>query len=253
MQSLFDLLGILSAKEARVAIAELTPEHLRKMFIEAIDSDERTAYRWSVWECLHGELEYENRTYVFEEGDFYCVEQKFIEDLDTYVAGLPLSRLAFPVSPGDVQEADYNRTLSSELSGVLLDRHLVQSRTISTPVEVCDVVVQDSFQLIHVKRHLGSRDLSHLFAQGAVSAELVTSNAEFRSLAGDKFDEMKVQGLNPFRSDLKPCVIFAIIAHWNGRSLAQALPFFSKVNLRRTITDLNHWGINCEIGMVAIE
>ena len=49
--------------------------------------------------------------------------------------------------------------------------------------ELLNRTLKGSRQLIHVKPHLGSSDLSHLFAQGRVSAELLHSNTEFRKMA----------------------------------------------------------------------
>ncbi|MBA3424420.1 MAG: TIGR04141 family sporadically distributed protein [Rubrobacter sp.] len=97
-----------------------------------------------------------------------------------------------------------------------------------------------------MKRHLGSRDLSHLFSQGVLSADLLQMKPNFRSavrrviaeVAGTKEEQVGAlrsgRNLNlRFRDRVR-----AIIADWRGRDLAQAMPFFSKINLRRTARDL---------------
>jgi uncharacterized protein (TIGR04141 family) len=90
---------------------------------------------------------------------------------------------------------------------------------------------------VHVKRDLGSSDLSHLFAQGAVSAELLQSDRDFCKAAQRVVD--RVAGNRRFSIFFPKLVVaskyeivYAIIADWRGRHLSEVLPFFSKVNLR---------------------
>jgi uncharacterized protein (TIGR04141 family) len=121
----------------------------------------------------------------------------------------------------------------------------------TTTVEVCDVLTPDR-QLIHVKRHLGGRDLSHLFAQGSVSAQLLQDDPAFRVEAGTRV--AKLTG-DPrfvhFTADPLPTasfrVLYAVIADWRGRTLAEALPLFSKVNLRSVFRELRsrHFQVSC--------
>jgi uncharacterized protein (TIGR04141 family) len=37
-------------------------------------------------------------------------------------------------------------------------------------------------------------------------------------------------------------VVYAVVANWKGRTFVEALPFFSKVNLRRHARDLGRMG-----------
>jgi uncharacterized protein (TIGR04141 family) len=89
-----------------------------------------------------------------------------------------------------------------------------------------------------VKRHLGSSDLSHLFAQGLVSAESLQMSIDFRLKAQEKVNtlcagsaEFDFFGSGAMQtSDFE--IVYAIVEQWRGRSMSAALPFFSKVNLR---------------------
>jgi uncharacterized protein (TIGR04141 family) len=60
-------------------------------------------------------------------------------------------------------------------------------------VEVCDVLTANR-QLIHVKLKFGSRDLSHLFSQGFVSATLLQSDSVFREATHKKIKELGGDG-----------------------------------------------------------
>jgi len=113
-----------------------------------------------------------------------------------------------------------------------------------------------------VKRKLGSANLSHLFSQGYVSADLLLMSEEYRRKVIEKINDA-LQNL-PHGTDgngvrdrflslvthdrINPSsyeVVYAITAKW-GRGekarLSTRLPFFSKVNLRRHAQDLRRMG-----------
>jgi uncharacterized protein (TIGR04141 family) len=97
--------------------------------------------------------------------------------------------------------------------------------------------------LIHVKRHFGSSDLSHLFSQGFVSTRLLQEDRAFRKAADEKIASLTTDPSFRFfeTSSLRTEdfeIVYVIVAAWKGRSLTQALPFFSKVNLERTVQEL---------------
>ena len=79
------------------------------------------------------------------------------------------------------EEKDYNdRVADGDPRYLRLDRRLVQSRPgRSSGIEICDLLGPDG-ELIHVKKASGSAPLSHLFAQGLVSAQALFQQAEVR-------------------------------------------------------------------------
>jgi uncharacterized protein (TIGR04141 family) len=95
--------------------------------------------------------------------------------------------------------------------------------------------------------------LSHLFSQGIVSADLLLMNGEFREKARQRIAGLeKTRHVGTRFSQLFPSqrgitassfrVVFAIIENWKNKTLAQRLPFFSKVNLRRCVHDFSRMG-----------
>ena len=65
----------------------------------------------------------------------------------------------------------------------LLDKRLVKCSKTTSPIELCDLLTTAK-QLVHVKhRKGGSAGLSHLFAQGSVSAEVMLGDRAFRKEA----------------------------------------------------------------------
>jgi uncharacterized protein (TIGR04141 family) len=186
--------------------------------------------------------------YILDEGEFFEVRADYLQSLDAFIMDIPASGISLPNTTPTTSEGVYNigaAATSTQL--LLLDKKLVRVSTRTTPIEICDLLSADG-HLIHVKRHFGSSDLSHLFSQGLVSAELLQSSPEFRKSAIDiirgeagsssSFEIIDEDGLIP--PDFE--VVFAVAERWRGRTPAQALPFFSKINLREVTANLKARG-----------
>ena len=208
----------------------------------AVTDDGEVVRSWSVLKCLSGELEVDGDRYVLSEGDFFFVRTNLIKELADYVDALPTSAVAMPESDGDMREDVYNAHMVETVKGtLLLDKRTVRLPGATSSVEVCDVL-SDAGNFIHVKRKLGSSQLSHLFSQGARSCELAIISPDFRRITLEKIAEVATEsGLdpNPFRpfeenqvDSTRITVDYAIVARWRGRRPSEALPFFSQLNLR---------------------
>ena len=224
---------------------------LRRRRIEALDGDGQVVHHWTVWRCLDGEVTLDGETFILDDGEFFQVEASFLAALNAYIEGISPGRTELPSARKTTSERTYNYAAASGNTGLLLlDRQLVVSEGSTTRIEVCDLL-SDGHELIHVKRHLGARDLSHLFAQGATSAELLQTDTEFRARVQALVTKLGSRDAFAFfdgalrTSDFE--VSYAIIADWRGRQLAKALPFFSKVNLRRAAEELRSrgFGVSC--------
>lgn len=232
-------------------------EYFRRKSIRALDADGNVAHKWSVWRCLVGQFNFNGATYVIDEGEIFEVSADYLTGLDQSLSKLPIREdLPWPKAAHNTDEDTFNKDATKALApALLMDKKLVKSRMQTSPVEVCDVLTADC-QLIHAKLKFGSRDLSHLFSQGFVSATLLQSDSVFREathekikeLGGDaKFDFFEVASLNASNFE----IIYAIVAPWHGRNPAQALPFFSKINLLRTAEELVNRGF--KVALVRID
>jgi uncharacterized protein (TIGR04141 family) len=218
--------------------------HLRSRHIQAVDGSGDPVHNWTVWKCLVGEVSVDGATFILDEGEFFSVRDDYLAELDAYIDGIPESGVTLPASARTTWERDYNETVAAASQDfVLLDRRTITVENRTTPIEICDLLSAQR-ELIHVKRHLGSSDLSHLFAQGFVSAELLQMNRIFRQRAHTRVLEFADgrEGFDFFDTDaLVPrefSIVYAVIADWADRTMAQALPFFSKVNLRGVAEEL---------------
>jgi uncharacterized protein (TIGR04141 family) len=227
---------------------DLDAEWLRPKKVYAVDENGDSTYQWGIWRCLVAEVQLDGSTYVLDEGEFYRVSSDYVDDLNKAIDAIQPSSRAMPDTTRTTVEADYNiATAASDESLLLLDRRTVRIPARTTAIEICDLLSTDR-QLIHVKRHLGSADLSHLFAQGLVSAQLLQSSTDFRRAAQEKIREVcgSKTGFTfineePIRTSEFE-IAYAIAERWDGRTPVAAMPFFSKVNLREIATRLQAMG-----------
>jgi len=234
----------------------LNYEGLNSRKISAVDGSGAPTYQWSAWNCIVGEVELDDETYVLDEGDFFSVDKDYVSALNKFIDNIPPSGIPFPKTSPSTHEGKYNIDFAdSSDEYFLLDKRLVNIRLKTTSIEICDVLSKER-QLIHVKRHLGSSDLSHLFSQGFVSAELLQSSPEFRKVASAKILSYK-KGKEGFDHFSRPAidasdfqVVYAIIERWGGRSCSEAMPFFSKVNLREVTSNLQARGYRVALDQI---
>jgi len=242
-------------------LEDLQMSHLQRTHkVEALDSDNNLLHIWSLFGCISGELKLAGKTYLVSEGDFFEVEENYRRALDSYVANLRECTRSLPTTTADTTEGEYNDTAAhGSPNYLLLDKRTVKLSTRTSPIEICDILSEDRC-FIHVKRKLASSSLSHLFSQGYVSGDLFHMSQAYREATRsevkaaeqdrekvkkpgepsfiDRFCTFSTAGITPSEYE----ITYAIIADWGGRALVDALPFFSKVNLRRHSEDLRRLG-----------
>lgn len=121
------------------------------------------------------------------------------------------------------------------------------------PIELCNI---DRCQRFDARQApLGSSDLSHLFSQGFVSPRLLQEDKSSRKAADEKLRHLtKDPSFRFFETatlrteDFE--IMYVIVATSKGRSPVQALPFFSKVNLERTVQQLTNKGYQVSLSPV---
>lgn len=245
---------------------------LRRHRARAIDAGGNVAYEWPLMRCLSGEVRLNGTAYLLEDGAFYEVDDGYMAALDGFIAAIPACDTDLPDSyktnGKELTEGAYNEQAAADPQRLLLDKKTVKVSTHTSPIEICDLLTTDR-RFIHVKRKLGSSDLSHLFAQGYVSADLFLMSPDYRATVKDKIGETEQARavaennagfIGRFTGTLnfdapdpsKIEVVYAVVAAWNGRSLVAALPFFSKVNLRRHVDDLRRMGYRVTFSRVEV-
>lgn len=215
-------------------------------------------FSYSIYSCIYYEIDSDDTKQILFGGKWYDIDKSFMRAINATLALIGLSDIHFP----DVQtweenkqskietEGDYNKRAAERLNCYLLDKKLVKSSKTTSPIELCDLLTSDK-QLIHVKhRKGGSAGLSHLFAQGGVSAEIMLGDRAFRKDA-----RRVLRGVDPRASDLVPLdglkgadyeIVFLILGDADA-CIIENLPFFSKVNLARVFENLSQRGFKVSI------
>ncbi len=218
--------------------------------------------RWSVYNTLVSEQDLDGRLFALIEGRWFEVAATLVAAVDSYLESLPATETVLPPAQKDESEGAYNARVA-ELSDdlLLLDKQLARAADATSSIEFCDLLSTRA-ELIHVKRKSRSATLSHLFAQGNISANTLIGDGAFRDtvrlqlgqIAGD--DAARWIDLVP-ASDSRPdraryTVHFAVLTNSKGTG-AGWLPFFSKLNLMQTAKQIQSLGPAVVISRVPVE
>ncbi|MDQ1295705.1 MAG: hypothetical protein QG608_3592 [Actinomycetota bacterium] len=189
----------------------------------------------------------DGRRYFLVEGHWYEFAIDYHEQVRAEVERILAAGahdLDLPAWQPDMHEKDYNLHVAAVRPGyVCLDRKGVTTRLHRTHgVEICDLLGPDG-ELIHVKKAWGSAPLSHLFAQGMVSAQTLLHDSGARETFRKLVRETTGGRVDHDGTPRK--VVFAVLLR-DGSSLdAEDLFPFSQVTLCRTALALE--------GRVAVE
>lgn len=234
--------------------ASLTVDRLksRKVSVKFISSADAVA-RWSVYQCLVSEQRVNGKLYVLIEGRWFEVADTLVKQVNNAVSAIPPATVLLPPGLPGESEGDYNARAAAASSALtLLDKKLVAPDGSTTKIEFCDLMSTDG-SLVHVKRKTRSSTLSHLFAQGHVSAEALVDGvlrdqvrAAIQQAAGSSDAAGWLSLVPPSSSPVerdKVTVTYAVIAN-SSASGVEWLPFFSRLTLMQTARDLSRLGFN---------
>lgn len=220
--------------------------------------------RWNVYQCLVTEQRLRSKLHVLIEGRWFAVSDSLVDKVDQFAASLPPSSTTLIASRTGEVEADYNSRLTATLPTrlLLLDTKIKRPGGAASGIEVCDVLASNG-EFIHVKRKSRSSTLSHLFAQGTVSATTFVADGSFRdeirkSIESDTVDPQRSLWLdlipegNQSVDRSKYSVSYVVIAN-SKRSGNDWLPFFSKLNLMQNGQQLLNLGFKVSVSRVDVE
>jgi uncharacterized protein (TIGR04141 family) len=191
-----------------------------------------------VWEVQDGD-----DAYILSEGQWFKVSGTYLAGIDSAAARMQAPAIAIPppARPG-MSEGEFNLDLAAALGGVHMDKKLAQVGTERGRFELCDVFVPPDL-LIHVKRGMGSQELSYLFTQGVTSAEGMRYEGKVR----ERFQEL-LRAADPglataIDPSVKPRavafeVVYVVVDAAHAR-VPRAIPFFARAALSRAIRALD--------------
>lgn len=208
------------------------PDPMASVQVNAFYGGGEKPVKTSLLPYIVAEVELGEGVYAPCAGAWYRIDRDHLADLQERIRRIPdvtdeLSLRSWFAESED--EEGYNlKALDSSIDHVVLDRSLFYNRGGGNlKVEICDLLTRRK-ELICVKKMNSSSTLSHLFAQGSVSARLLSDSKQYQEAVLHHFDKIgrasRVGDLEGWK------IVFAIATDKPGR-LADSLFFFSKVNL----------------------
>lgn len=241
--------------------AGLSIESLKRDRLFVFDIHENE-FEYPIYRSIYFEHKDKKKTYIIFSGVWYEIDNDFLKRINDTLKLIEVSDLVFPTVYTTTEmkkgkpkekietEGDYNERAAAECSYHLLDKKLIKSKRTTTSIELCDLLTNKK-QFIHVKhRKGGSAGLSHLFAQGAVAAQIMLGDKEFRKAARVVLKRVKngAQDIVPLEKFVSEGVeIVYLILGEEANTIKENLPFFSKVNLTKAFEDLSQRGFTVTI------
>ncbi|WP_431288220.1 DUF6119 family protein [Roseateles chitinivorans] len=151
-----------------------------------------------VYRCVYWEIVETDGVRLLFDGKWYKVNRDFSSRINESLDDIEISDIDFPGvfvwddagSAKIESEGDYNERVAKSESFHLLDKKLIKTNRTTTSIELCDLLTPKR-QFIHAKhRKGGSAGLSHLFAQGTVSAEVTVGDRAFRKKARTELNKI---------------------------------------------------------------
>ena len=231
---------VTSALTEKVALVDATGERTRS---------------WPIYKCITADVaisDAPDKIYVLNEGNWYEIDQDFADELNQFIGALTVQSVNLPEWDGG-HEKNYNNAAASGGQFINFDRKLLRPKGASkhSRIEVCDLYCPTG-KFIHVKNGKDSSALSHLFAQGTVSAELIMDDEDFRKQFRNRLGKASKKPIphkrKPKGEDLT--VVYAILRNDDKDPWPVCLPFFSKINLRSHVRKLEARNINVVVQRV---
>jgi uncharacterized protein (TIGR04141 family) len=216
----------------------------------ALRTDGMVLEEWPVYRCIVFQMESDGYLFILSGGQWFRVEADYKSKIYAQVEAL--NRLeGLPDAEPGTNEQDYNLKASQAIDALCLDRKLVQDEG-PDKIELCDLLTRQG-GLIHVKHRGSSSTLSHLFAQGLVSAERLLLDGDFRTRA-----RALIAGEDGGYTDALPAtrpnaadheITFAVITR-SQRDTPLTLPFFSVVSLAAAAARLQGYGFAVSVAAI---
>ncbi|MFF7298720.1 DUF6119 family protein [Streptomyces sp. NPDC008265] len=207
------------------------------------------AHKW-----IAAEIPLGSSRYFHHEGRWFEIGDQYLEGIrseaDTLLtapAGCPLPDWTADLAT----EEEYN--LEAAKHGyVCLDRQLIRTGLHPHGFEAADLLAEDG-TLVHVKRAASSAPLSHLFAQGRISADALRYDAEARAEFVRRVRERRPG--HPVGEDFTPRKVVYAISLKSGKALTTKNLFtFAQVSLLQAARALRAQGIDVSaVGIPSVD
>jgi uncharacterized protein (TIGR04141 family) len=220
--------------------ADIDVDLLKSRVVECLDQEGNPLHKWKAFRCFYCELDYNDDAYLLSGGNWYRVQRDFVNQVNSAVDQIPEYAHTFP-EYDDQSEGDYVKRVAKADPAALaaMDGKLVVYGGGASKIEFCDLLTANH-DLVHIKHYGQSAALSHLFAQGLTSGELLQIDPEFRkALNAILTDGHRLSDPTRRPRQREYRVVFAVVSDRPGPLV---LPFFSRLNLKHAARRLEGYG-----------
>ncbi|CAK1242851.1 DUF6119 family protein [Fructobacillus fructosus] len=223
----------------------------RLIKIDKNNEEEQT----SIMKSLISDIVFEDKRYLLFNGNWYQLSETFYKQILDEFSNVTHSELPFIPHIFGQNETKYNESLTQSFNKQALkennskleskELHLSNYSNKSFArgtVEPADLVTRKK-DFIFIKKGDSSANLSHLFLQGAVSAQLISEDNNFRSTIANK--TFGSDWLNETTKKEDITIIFGII-----RDEHLALPFFSMISFVEVVQQIKNMSFNVEVAWI---
>jgi len=204
------------------------PPDLQKSWVIALDGQgEARSQKTAIWKYLVAHVEHDSHIYILALSQWFRIDKNYLDELRQKVAAITdiTEDLNCPAWLKGMSEKDYNIQLATSRDWLLLDRGLFTFGGATNKIECADLLTRNR-DFVHVKSMTSSATLSHLFAQGTVSARLFRTVPKYCTAIKQAFHKKYGEELNTDSTR----VVYAIGTEKSG-AITENLFFFSLVNL----------------------
>jgi uncharacterized protein (TIGR04141 family) len=240
-----DVLGLLEDVPPGARLAALKDGYVQMYSDEeggAPISGQVGVHKW-----LAAEIPLGSSRYFHHEGRWFEIGDRYLNGVRSEVEALlaaPAGITLFDWTSAFKEEKDYNEE-ARKYGYVCLDRKLIRTAQHPYGIEAADLVSRDG-TLVHVKRAESSAPLSHLFAQGRVSADALRFDSEARAEFVRRVREQDPS--HPISDDFVPSkVVYAISLKSGKRLTTENLFTFSQMALLQAARSLRAQGIEVAV------
>lgn len=228
-----------------VQITNVTQFKESKLLVNGEDNIFIKSY--SIYRSLLFDCTLHNKTYHFSEGNWYYVEDKFINKLKNILDPLFLSNHDYLTACTKKLEDEYNTEIetANPASVICLDKKDISTKG-QRQIEPCDLIYMNgnNVELAHIKISTRSSSLSHLFNQGINSIQYIRldENAKQNLINLTNSNINIVNGINSGSYQ----VVYGIISNKDDKK-SDGLPLFSRISLLRTANTFKSMNIKMNV------
>lgn len=222
LAELYSFMDILDSKP------EESMYNIDDISIIGLDSEENAkTQKRNIIDYIVCEVDYEGKRYIHSLNEWFEVSDRYFNEIKEKIRLIDISQTSSPlpkIKTGEA-EGDYNERVALAKDYLLLDKKAFTFEGYRNRIEACDLATKKG-ELIAVKKMSSSATLSHLFAQGSVSAKLLRLDNRYQqkllAVMKDKWHDLNLK-----TDDFS--FIYAIPSKKKG-ALSETMFFFSMVN-----------------------